>query len=89
MLFKLDENLRPEIGELFRQHGHDVSTVYNQGLRGHEDREIIEVCRVEGRVLISFDLDFSDIRMVPPENYAGLVVLRLRAKGRAAVEADR
>jgi len=85
MQFKLDENLRSEVGEPLRDLGHDVSTVHDQGLRGREDHEIAEVCRAEGRVLISLDLDFSDIRMFPPENYAGLIVLRLRAKGRAAV----
>jgi predicted nuclease of predicted toxin-antitoxin system len=85
MLFKLDENLRTEIGEPLRELGHDVSTVYDQGLRGREDHEIAEACRAEGRVIISLDLDFSNLQMFPPENYAGLIVLRLRAKGRSAV----
>ncbi len=85
MRFKLDENLRTEIGDTLRDLGHDVSTVYDQGLRGREDHEIANACRVEGRILISMDLDFSNIQMYPPENYAGLIVLRLRAKGRAAV----
>ncbi len=86
MLFKLDENLRAEVGEPLRQVGHDVSTVYDQGLRGRDDHEIAEACRAEGRVLISLDLDFSNIQNFPPENYPGLIVLRLRTKGRTAVE---
>jgi predicted nuclease of predicted toxin-antitoxin system len=85
MKFKLDENLHPENGDLLQERGHDVATVYDQGLRGHEDPEIAEACRQEGRILLSFDLDFSNITMFPPENYAGLIVLRLRAKGRKAV----
>ena len=85
MQFKLDENLRAEVGELFWQRGYEVATVYDQGLRGREDHEIAKVCRSEGRILVSLDLDFSDIRMFPPENYPGLIVLRLRAKGRSAV----
>ena len=86
MLFKLDENLRSDVGEPLRQAGHGVSTVYDQGLRGRDDHEIAEACRGEGRVLISLDLDFSNIQTFPPENYPGLIVLRLRSKGRAAVE---
>ena len=86
MLFKLDENLRSEVGEPLRQLGHDVSTVYDQGFRGWPDQEIAEACRIEGRILISLDLDFSKILMFPPEKYAGLIVLRLRTKGRVAVE---
>ena len=66
MNFKLDENLHPENGELLRERGHDVATVHDQGLRGHEDQEIAEVCRQEGRILLSFDLDFSNIQMFPP-----------------------
>lgn len=31
------------------------------------------------------DLDFSDIRMYPPADYPGLIVMRLRSKGRASV----
>ena len=85
MRFKLDENLRAEIGDPLRDFGHDVSTVYEQGLRGKEDHEIANACRAEDRILISMDLDFSNIQMFPPANYAGLIVLRLRAKGRAAV----
>lgn len=86
MQFKLDENLRPEVGESLQRLGHDVSTVYDQGLRGRADEEIAEACRSEGRILISLDLDFSNIQMFPPENYPGLIVLRLRSQGRTAVE---
>ena len=85
MLFKRDENLHPEIGEPLEQLGHEVATVYDQGLRGRDGHEIAEACRAEGRILISLDLDFSDIRMFPPENDRGLIVLRLRSKGCSAV----
>ncbi|HKM55878.1 MAG TPA: DUF5615 family PIN-like protein [Isosphaeraceae bacterium] len=61
MNFKLDENLHPENGELLRERGHDVATVHDRGLRGHEDQEIAEVCRQEGRILLSFD------RLNPPQ----------------------
>jgi Domain of unknown function (DUF5615) len=37
MRFKIDENLHPEVAELLRQHRHDATTVYDQGLRGHSD----------------------------------------------------
>ena len=36
-------------------------------------------------MLLSLDLDFSNILMFPPENYPGMIVLRLRKKGRTAV----
>jgi predicted nuclease of predicted toxin-antitoxin system len=68
-----------------RGQGHDALTVFDQGLRGRDDHDIADTCRSENRVLLSLDLDFSNILMFPPENYPGLIVLRLRKKGRAAV----
>jgi predicted nuclease of predicted toxin-antitoxin system len=85
MRFKVDESLHVEVADLLRGQGHDALTVFDQGLRGRGDHDIADVCRFENRVLLSLDLDFSNILMFPPENYPGLIVLRLRKKGRAAV----
>lgn len=85
MRFKVDESLHGEIADLLRGQGHDALTVFDQGLRGRDDHDIADTCRSENRVLLSIDLDFSNILMFPPENYPGLIVLRLRKKGRAAV----
>jgi predicted nuclease of predicted toxin-antitoxin system len=87
MRFKVDENLPPEIVDVLHEHGHDAATVFEQGLRGKEDYEIAEVARQESRVVLSLDLDFSNILQFPPENYSGMIVLRLRNKSRQAVRA--
>ena len=34
MLFKIDENLHPDVASVLREHGHDAVTVWDQGLRG-------------------------------------------------------
>jgi hypothetical protein len=34
------------------------------------------VCLVEKRAIVTLDLDFADIRHYPPENSAGIIVLR-------------
>lgn len=85
MRFKIDENLPPEIAELLRQAGHDAFTVFDQGLRSHTDTQIIAVCQAEGLALLSLDLDFANILTFPPEDFAGLIVLRLHRPGRTAV----
>jgi predicted nuclease of predicted toxin-antitoxin system len=85
MHFKLDENLPPSTAELLRGLGHDVTTVYDQGLQGHNDPELLTACQGEGKVLLSLDLDFSNILVYPPERYAGLIVLRLHEPGPRAV----
>jgi predicted nuclease of predicted toxin-antitoxin system len=78
MQFKIDENLHADAAELLRQHGHDTMTVHEQGLQGGADADIANVCRQEGRVMITLDLDFSDVRHYPPEDYQGLIVCWIR-----------
>jgi len=77
MDFKIDENLPSEIGVLLSEAGHDAKTVNQQNLQGTPDSNLIEVCKNEGRVLVTLDMDFSDIRAYPPDNYSGIIVLRL------------
>lgn len=76
-LFKIDENLHPDVASFLREHGHDASTVWDEGLRGTSDADLAQVCRTENRALITLDLDFADIRTYPPERYPGLIVLRV------------
>ena len=78
MRFKVDESLHGEVADLLRGQGRDALTVFDQGLRGRDDHDIGDTCRSENRVLLSLDLDFSNILMFSPENYPGLIVLRLR-----------
>jgi len=74
--FKLDENLPRDAASLLRDAGHDVHTVLEESLGGSEDRPLLEVCQAEGRVLVTFDLDFSDHRLYPPADHKGIWVLR-------------
>jgi predicted nuclease of predicted toxin-antitoxin system len=77
MKFKVDENLPMEVAKQLVTAGHDALTVSDQQLSGHVDSEVIDVCRNEGRALVTLDLGFADIRAYPPAAYPGIVVLRL------------
>ena len=77
MRFKVDENLPVELAEELRLAGYDAVTVAEQKLTGSTDSTLSGVCRSEGRAFVTLDLDFADIRTYPPEEYSGLVVLRL------------
>lgn len=77
MQFKVDENLPIEIAVLLAKAGHDAKTVNDQQLQGAKDTVLIDVCRREKRILITLDLDFSDIRTYPPQETSGLIVLRV------------
>jgi len=70
---KLDENFGNRAIDLFRESGHEVSTVFDQNLGGTGDEDLIETCRTAGRVLVTLDLDFSNVLRFPPREYAGIV----------------
>lgn len=76
MEFKIDENLPVEISEVLTDAGYDSKTVNDQKLQGSKDSVLIEICKSEQRILITLDIDFTDIRLYPPEEYSGIIVLR-------------
>jgi predicted nuclease of predicted toxin-antitoxin system len=75
--FKVDENLPIEVAVLLAAAGHDACTVFEQQLVGASDTEIADACRHEARAILTLDVDFSDIRVYPPADYSGIIVLRL------------
>jgi hypothetical protein len=74
--FKLDENLDLRLVRLVQEGGHDVDTVYSEGLSGSEDLAIYDACVRSRRTLITLDLDFSNPIRFPPAPTAGIVVVR-------------
>ncbi len=48
MKFKLDENIGRRGLELLKAAGHDVTTVWDQGLHGVTDVKLFETCSAEG-----------------------------------------
>jgi len=85
MKFKVDENLPVEVAELLRQANHDAITVQEQHLGGSADSDVALVCQQERRILVTLDMDFADIRAYPPEQYLGLIVLRLKRQDKPYV----
>lgn len=87
MKFKLDENLSPTLAKHFESSGHEAHSVVAQSLGGQSDERVIEVCLREQRTLITLDLDFSNIQAYPPNQYPGIVVLRITTQSHPHVEA--
>jgi predicted nuclease of predicted toxin-antitoxin system len=70
--FKLDENMPADLEDRLRDDGHDAESVV-----GEDDPPVLAAANAEGRILMTFDLDFADIRHYPPGTHAGIVVFRL------------
>lgn len=85
MAYKLDENLPFEAAAVLSSLGLEIKTVSQQKMNGCSDTELIEVCTAEELALITLDLDFSDVRVYPPEKHAGIIVLRAGNMGKKKV----
>ena len=85
MKFKIDENLPMECAEILKDSGFEADTVYDEGLNGNPDSKIFTVCSQEKMVLITLDLDFSDIRTYPPNTHFGIIIFRLNNQSKLKI----
>lgn len=73
-----DESVWEITRAFVRQLGHDLATVEERGLAGAADETVLSQALAEDRVLLSRDLDFSNILLYPPDQHLGIIVLRIR-----------
>ena len=70
MRFKLDENVDENVDVRVEAPlsaaSHDVATVVGQDLGGAVDPVVAETVRAEGRILVTLDRGFADLRAYPP-----------------------
>jgi predicted nuclease of predicted toxin-antitoxin system len=77
MRFLLDANLPRSLFVRLLALGHDAEFARDIGLGDATDDKIAAHSQSSRAGLLTRDLDFADIRHYPPEQYAGIVVLRL------------
>jgi predicted nuclease of predicted toxin-antitoxin system len=78
MRFLLDMNLPPAMTEWLRAEGHDAVHVREIGLAGFPDHRVFARAAEDGRIVITFDLDFGEIVALRGASGAGVALLRLR-----------
>jgi predicted nuclease of predicted toxin-antitoxin system len=83
--FKVDENLPTEHAAVLRDAGHEADTVADQKLTGSDDSVLFERCQAEGRILLTLDLDFGNVRAYPPRSHSGVVVFRSNTQDKQAL----
>lgn len=85
MRIKLDENIPASLADHLSGLGHDVDTVMTEGLTGRTDLDVWAGAQASARLLITQDLDFSDVRRFAPGTHYGILLVRLAQPGRSAV----
>jgi len=86
MKLKLDENVSALTAAPLRALGHDVDTVRDEHLTGADDDTVWDAAQRDGRLLVTSDLDFSDVRKFAPGRHHGIILLRLRDPSRRVIE---
>lgn len=77
MRFFVDANLPRSTIDCVTKRGHHVQFARDVGFATAPDSQIAQHVRQSGQALLTRDVDFSDIRQYPPEQYGGIVVMRL------------
>ncbi|MFY9754225.1 MAG: DUF5615 family PIN-like protein [Candidatus Acidiferrales bacterium] len=78
MKLKLDENIPLQARTPLEGLGHDVHTTQDEGLGGASDEEVWRAAQREARLLVTQDLDYSDVRRFALGTHSGILLLRLR-----------
>jgi predicted nuclease of predicted toxin-antitoxin system len=86
MKLKLDENLGISHLRFLRELGYPADRVHEEGLSGASDEAVWRRVCEEERFFIALDLGFADLRRFPPGSHPGILVLRIRSRGRNAVQ---
>ena len=87
MKFKIDENLPAKVAADLRAAGHDVDTVFDEGLAGTQDSSLLERAQHEERVFLTLDKGIANVQAYPPKSYSGIILFRPHVSGRGSVAA--
>ena len=85
MQFLIDASLPRAVVKLFPPRGHQAIDIRDIGLRRAPDADVAAHARAHRMALVSADFDFADIRIYPPSDYFGLVIID-RPEDSTAVE---
>jgi predicted nuclease of predicted toxin-antitoxin system len=73
--FLVDESLGAEVARLLRRLGWNVKDVWELGMNGQPDENILAFAMRDDRVLLTDDPDFLDAKRFPRHRNPGIVVL--------------
>ena len=77
MRFLADAGVSPSTVAFLTRLGHDAIHVRALEMHRAQDRELVDYARSEGRVIVTFDLDFGDILALGVLDRPSVILLRL------------
>ena len=78
MRFLSDVGVSVSTAQILRERGHDVLHLSEQSLHCLPDDEILALARRDGRVILTFDLDFGDLLAAGSHPLPSVILFRLR-----------
>ncbi len=87
MRFLVDECLPARTAALLRPAGHDCAHVYELGLGGQPDEQVMALAERENRILVSADTDFGQLLATAPVLAPSVILLRRTDKRPEALAA--
>jgi predicted nuclease of predicted toxin-antitoxin system len=78
MRLLLDMGISVGVADILRSHGHDVAHLQERGLDTLADPEILQLAIAEKRIIVTNDLDFTDLLAASAALLPSVVIFRLR-----------
>ena len=75
-----DEHIARSTVKMLRRRGFEVKWLVEEGLQGVEDESIYQMAVDEGRIVLTFDSDFSQMVYANPIYPPGIIVLKFRPR---------
>ena len=78
MKFLADMGISMGTVQVLRKHGHEIVHLREEGSGRLSDAMILDKTRNEGRILLTFDLDFGDLLATPLQSLPSVIIFRMR-----------
>lgn len=87
MKFLADMGISQRVVRTLRGSGYDAVHLREEGLQRLPDPLILEKARQEGRIILTFDLDFSNLAVASATALPSVIIFRLQNTNPAVVSA--
>lgn len=76
MKFLLDQCVMGKTKMLLKERGFSIITLKELGKSSVSNSEVVHIAKTHKAILLTHDIDFSDIRLYPPETHNGIIILK-------------